>query len=27
MKKIILTALLILLSFTFQAWANPMGEK
>ena len=27
MKKIILTVLLILLSFNSQAWANPMGEK
>jgi hypothetical protein len=27
MKKIIFTVLMILLSFTFQAWANPMGEK
>ena len=27
MKKIILTVLLILLSFNSQASANPMGEK
>jgi hypothetical protein len=27
MKKLILTVLMVLLSFNSQAWANPMGEK